>query len=201
MADRCTLYDDFKTRFLEIRKNNKQLNHLTNPKQDHLEGPPPEKDVQTAFIRGAVISVVAVWEAYLQDLLEEVFELVVEHIKSKGPAAMLNREAPRQIVQKSIENYLESDKSELEKKSKLDAAADAGMAFLENPDLWKGILENYKKSVLDKPLHLTPMFLGDDGINKRFKGLLKTKKIFLMLLSHRSQYAIHSCVLLGTVNH
>ena len=168
MADRCTSYDDFKTRFLEIRKNNAQLNRLTKPEVVDI-------DVKTAFIRGAVISVMAVWEAYLQELLEEVFELVVGHIKeSKEPAAVLTQEAPRLIVRKSIENYL--DKSKLDKKSKLDAAADMGMDLLANPDLWKEILEKYEKSVLDKPLHLTPVFLGDDGIDKRFKGLLKTTK-------------------------
>ncbi len=178
MADRCTSYDDFKERLFEIRKNHSKLNRLTKPEVADIE-------VKTTFIRGAVISVMSVWEAYIQDLLEEVFGIVIGYIEREGPAAVLKqatlrkKQAPKEIIRKSIEHYmyLQVDKSNLDNKSKLSLETAACMSMeLLNPDLWKELLETYKKSALDKLLHLTPVFYGSDGIDQKFTSLLSIAK-------------------------
>ena len=160
----CKSYDNFYAQLCDIRKSNSVLNKRTRPGETEI-------DVKTAFIRGAIISVMAIWEAYIQDLLEEAFQIVVERIESKGLVRMLKQEAPKKMVQKSIKRYLD-EKHKLEGKSKIDVAcaADFGIDLLANPVLWKKLLKEYN------PLHLTPVFSGGDGIDQRFKGLLKTTR-------------------------
>lgn len=71
----CSAYDNFKSALEEIRKNYKDL----NPETGKLYEPEVDiaNDVLAAFLRGAVVSVLLVWEFYIYDLLCEGFSDVV----------------------------------------------------------------------------------------------------------------------------
>ena len=74
---KCKAYDGFKELLDELRRSYSMLNPkdgLCSPQgalSDH-------KDVAMEFIRGGIIRVMAAWEAYVQDVLREAFDIVVE---------------------------------------------------------------------------------------------------------------------------
>ena len=71
----CRAYDSFKSALHDVRKCYQVLNPTSGRLSDEELG--LKEEVLEEFRRGAVISVLSIWEFYVQDLLSEAFNHVV----------------------------------------------------------------------------------------------------------------------------
>ena len=165
--DRCAAYNVFKKQFLEMREKHKALNEVIW-QADTIHGKActdeERREVQTVFYRSAIVSVLATWEAYVQDLFVEVRDIVVASIKRDDPSKLSDK--GYEMVKKAIEHKQRSNPEM--------PLVDLCMKLIRNPEHWKELLDIYMQYKLDAALRVTPVFHGSSGIDKKFQDLFTT---------------------------
>ena len=155
--DRCAAYNVFKKQILEMREKHKALNEVIW-QADTIHGKActdeERREVQTVFYRSAIVSVLATWEAYVQDLFVEVRDIVVASIKRDDPSKLSDK--GYEMVKKAIEHKQRSNPEM--------PLVDLCMKLIRNPEHWKELLDIYMQYKLDAALRVTPVFHGSSGI-------------------------------------
>ena len=98
MSANCKSYNDFK----EVHRKRREIYMALNPLKGPICGPEgcpyPTKNpseipkVPMEFMRGAIVAIMATWEAYVRDILEEAFDEVVTTGRGRGSERMNWRE-------------------------------------------------------------------------------------------------------------
>lgn len=157
---KCRSYTKF-TRDLEYhRGNSKKVNDKgrSGPKEEWLD-----KDAFSEAYRGSFIHVVATWEKFVQDVLKETVEIVIECL------------AEDELCEEVRENPCVKDL--LREAFKNDSRAQAGDKTSQAK-----ALEEFKKTLL-KSCSICPIFVGKGAIDNRFKSLFQTKKCLSKIIA------------------
>ena len=172
MCDRCQAYDTFKKHFMEMREKHKALNEVIWHSVTHTDE--ERRELQTVFYRSAIVSVLAAWEAYVQDLFEEVQNIVVDSIKRTDRSMLSGKKGD--LVKKAVEHKQRSNQEMVELCLKL----------IQNPEHWKDLLDTYMQCKLDAALRVTPVFKGNAGIDKKFQDLFTTDQFLSEAIMKKS---------------
>lgn len=159
----------------------KRFNDLTKsvPSEQQLD-----RDANSQARRGSFIEVVATWEKYIQDILEETVETVFECITRNDSAQMaLVHPNARELMRKAVVHHVVIGKHGQKSKKKFvnltrheANAVDQIMSvdIFVQPDLWKTLLNTYKQSLLSRCGHVYPLFSRQDGIDSKFISIFET---------------------------
>ena len=171
-ATTCKSYDDFKQLLQDVRLKNRALNPqwglICGPQGPYRqENPGKVKEVPLEFMRGGLVRIMAAWEAYVQDLLGEAFDVVVSQIAEARTAPLFSG-CSLQLLKKVVGYRI--DPSGETKVGKVKAnATDLAVDLIEKPYTWKALFQEHKQRALDQ--FTTPTFYGKHGINAAFKAL------------------------------
>ena len=167
---RCEQYDTFFERFGDLRSKNSALNKVIRTGSKSQQRSEQEcQDLQMVYYRSAIISILATWEAYVQDLFEEVKDIIVESIINSD-VHDISRSWKSALVKEAIEMEVKKTSKKEEKTHKKDV--DLCMQLIQDPQHWKTLVDTYMKKKVDTAIRLKPMFKGSKGIDKKFQALL-----------------------------
>lgn len=130
-------------------------------KQDHLR-----KETNSQMLWPFYNHLVEKWEVFVRDLLKETVEVVYTKL-SDSDSADTNPHL-QEIVSCALLHH-----SSNETIHQL-GAMEMSRHILPRPDLWKDIVDSYKKHLLDKCDEVHPIFDGGNGIDKMFKMIFGT---------------------------
>jgi hypothetical protein len=176
-ATTCKSYDDFKQLLQDIRDKNRDL----NPNWGVICGPHGPyrqesqgivKAVPLEFMRGGLVRIMAAWEAYVQDLLGEAFDIIVSQLvearAAHSPSSVSG--CPLQLLKKVIGYRIDpSGETKQVDKVKANATDLAVDLYLEKPYTRITLFQEHKQRALDQ--FTTPTFYGKHGIDAAFKAL------------------------------
>ena len=157
----CTAYDDFKDD-LQGRKGNYSVLNSMFRDRDGQQHKPSEAEME--YIRGGIVSVMATWEAYMQDIMREALDIVIDSAgkeSSEMPFKCLVKKWPdcEKVVKRSLKNRISTYNPETAAYNLLLEREQA-----EDPH-WSLLLKEYLESILRK---VSPVFGGPNGIDEAF---------------------------------
>ena len=183
---RCEQYDTFIERFGDLRSKNSALNDVIWMGSKSQGWSKQEcRDLQMVYYRSSIIGILATWEAYVQDLFEEVKDIIVKSVNSD--VHDLSGSWKGALVKKAIEWEVSTSKKEVKTpKNEVDLC----MQLIQDPQHWKTVVDTYMKKKLDNAVRLKPMFKGSKGIDNKFQALLGmecvlSEVIMEKVLSHK----------------
>ena len=167
MGAKSEVYSAFLEEFVKLRGHHKLINTISNPQlqlpsqvSSFSEG--ERREAQYSVYGAAFISLLAKWEGYVQDFLEEMLRKVVSLICEKEPSQLNKKQA--ELLEKALEEW---HKNEHKGQKKPTAQALSRQLIVEQ-DKWKDILQSYATAAFKG---CSPVFHGDKGIAQTFKQL------------------------------
>ena len=127
------------------------------------------KEVPLEFMRGGLVRIVAAWEAYVQDLLGEAFDVIVSQIAEARAGPLFSASGcSLQLLKKVIEYRIDPSRDAKVGKVKANAT-ELAVDLIEKPYVWRALFQEHKQRALDQ--FTTPTFFGKHGIDAAFKAL------------------------------
>ena len=142
----CVAFDELMSRLEYAKDSILRLNELTAASPP-LPGEKESLDMKArnTFLRGAFVTVMAMWEGYVQDLLEESGIIVFD------PDAQIGINGKNEIIKRSDEYY--------------------SSIVVTGPEASKKPHELFKAHILKKATGIMPVFSGNRGIDEQFKKI------------------------------
>ena len=162
MDAKSEVYSAFLEEFMKLRGHHKLINTISNPQLQLPQGVSfPEGDrreAQYSVYGAAFTSILAKWEGFVQDFLEEMLRKIVSFICEKEPSQLNEKQA--ELLEKALEEW--------HKGQKKPTAQQLSRELIVDQDKWKDILRSYAAAAFKG---CAPVFHGDKGIAKTFKQL------------------------------
>ena len=160
----CTAYDDFKSDLQRRKGNYSVLNNMFHPRDGQLPQQHKPSEAEMEYIRGGIVSVMATWEAFMQDIMQEALDIVIDSAgkeSSEMPFKCLFKRWPdcEKVVKRSLKNRISTLNPET---VAYDLLLEREQA--EDPH-WSSLLKEYLESILRK---VSPVFGGPNGIDGAF---------------------------------
>jgi hypothetical protein len=165
----CNAYTIFTTVLKDIETHYSHLNPNKGAGSRLIEekyGPSTPRGNQAIqeYIKGGFVTIMASWEAYINDILDEALRLL--DAIGEGELSRLKKMWPhcQTLIQDAFIARTDSDPKRM-----------AARAFdhMVDRDSWRTLLEERCKQLLSK---MKPFFQGDDGIDATFQKLFSPKK-------------------------
>lgn len=169
LPQHCDAYTQFITVLKDIQTHYAHLNPIKGAGSRLIEekygySTPRGNQAIQEYIKGGFVTIMASWEAYINDILDEALRLL--DAIGEGELLRLKRNWPhcQTLIQDAFIARTDSDPKRM-----------AARAFdhMVNPDSWRTLLEERCKQLLSK---MKPYFQGDDGIDATFRQLFSPKK-------------------------
>ena len=157
----CQPYESFKERFIKGRKYNKVNNNLRNVFQG--DDDMSQREFQSMHGRNAVVNILATWEAFVQDMFEEVTDILLYEITNCQDISRLP-EKPQSLIEEAFKWKFSNNPKPKD-----------CMQLVCGQMKWKEILEEYMQFRLKDALDVTPIFISGEGIDKKLNHLLLCK--------------------------
>ena len=188
----CNSYKEFGEKLHYHRVNIQRLNDVVTNKflpQEKLPG----KDASSQLLRGLFTEVVATWEKYVQEILQEAVETVFKIVLDADSAqAAITATSSRELFKRAMVHHILLDDSGRRRestddkvKSKEEVAnltkressiVELSVNLVVQPNFWKELLVTFKESLLKRCDHVFPLLHGEDGIDSKFKSLFDTSR-------------------------
>jgi hypothetical protein len=165
----CIAFSEFQAILHDIRTHYSHLNPNKGAGSRLIEekyGPSTPRGNQAIqeYIKGGFVTIMASWEAYINDILDEALRLL--DAIGEGELSRLKKMWPhcQTLIQDAFIARTDSDPKRM-----------AARAFdhMVDRDSWRTLLEERCKQLLSK---MKPFFQGDDGIDATFQKLFSPKK-------------------------
>ena len=172
----CKPFEAFKKKLVYAKEGIRELNVLTKPdipgrpvtpKDDESD---PRTKARNTYLRGAFITVMAMWEGYVKDLLEESGRIVFDSVSA------LDYEEKKEIIASSAKYRLKgTDQKQMTEKT-IDLVTDI-VVDLASPEASSTPIREFKADILRQPIRsIVPMFFGSKdstctGIDDAFQKL------------------------------
>ena len=155
----CQPYESFKERFNKWRKYNTILN---NSLRSVFQGDNQmnQKEFQSMHSRNAVVNILATWEAFVQDMFEEVTDILLYEITMCRDISQLPKK-PQSLIEAAFKGKFGNG-----------AKPKDCMQLVCDQTEWRRILDEYMQNRLQTALNVTPIFISGEGIDKKLKHLL-----------------------------
>ncbi len=172
-ASQCSALANFKKEFCALELNPSHLN-----KRESLEDEVEQqkhhhsrKEANSQMLWPFYKQLVEKWELFVRDLLKEAAEVVYNKLcESDNTDSNPHLQA---IVTRSLLHH--SSNEPLHRQG----ASEMSSHLLSHPDLWRDIVESYKKHLLAKCDEVICVFNGVSGINETFKMLFNSSTFYL----------------------
>jgi hypothetical protein len=166
----CIAFSEFQAILHDIRTHYSHLNPNKGAGSRLIEekyGPSTPRGNQAIqeYIKGGFVRIMASWEAYINDVMEEAFVILLD-IVGEGDLSTLKGQWSH--CQSLIQDAF---KARTDKKPE-SMAAEAFECMLDT-DSWRTLLREKGQQLLSK---MNPFFHGDDGIDATFQKLFSPKK-------------------------
>jgi hypothetical protein len=158
-----TVLKDIETHYSHLNPNNSAGSRLVKEKGGYSTQK-GNRAIQE-YIKGGFVRIMASWEAYINDVMEEAFVILLD-IVGEGDLSTLKGQWSH--CQSLIQDAF---KARTDKKPE-SMAAEAFECMLDT-DSWRTLLREKGQQLLSK---MNPFFHGDDGIDATFQKLFSPKK-------------------------
>ena len=169
LPQHCDAYSQFTAILKDIQTHYSHLNPIKGAGSRLIEekygySTPRGNQAIQEYIKGGFVTIMASWEAYINDILDEALRLL--DAIGEGELVRLKRKWPhcQTLIQEAFIARTDSDPKRM-----------AARAFdhMVDRDSWRILLEERCKQLLSK---MKPFFQGDDGIDATFRLLFSPKK-------------------------
>ena len=181
----CKAFDALTTKLKDSKDSIRMLNELMKPDNPvppplthHHHAEDPKTNARNTYLRGAFITVMAMWEGYVQDLLEESGIIVFDSVSALDP------EEKKDIIARSATHHLKgTDQKEV--KEKTIALVSDIVVDLASPKASSAPIREFKAHILRKITgSIVPVFFRSkdtkdtkdttfNGIDDAFQKLFK----------------------------
>lgn len=166
----CIAFSEFQAILHDIRTHYSHLNPNKGAGSRLIEekyGPSTPRGNQAIqeYIKGGFVTIMASWEAYINDVMEEAFHILLDIV---GEGDLSTLKGKWNHCQSLIQDAF---KARTDKKPE-SMAAEAFKCMLQT-DSWRTLLREKGQQLLSK---MNPFFHGDDGIDATFQKLFSPKK-------------------------
>ncbi len=173
-TSQCSALSNFIKQFHALGLNPSHLNkresiedEVEQKKHDHSR-----KVANSQMLWPFYKQLVEKWEIFVRDLLKEAVEVVYNKLcESDNTDSNPHLQA---IVARSLLHHSSNDEP-----LHRQGASEMSSHLLSHPDLWRDIVERYKKHLLSKCDEVVCVFDGVSGINETFKMLFNTSTFCL----------------------
>ena len=188
--DICESYRSFKEEISTLSKHNATLLGAAEEANKTSEF----KGIIHTQLRGAIISMVTMWEAYIKDILEEALNLIARTVKNDPQKMFENglKDFNKRVIKHSLDG---NKKSEDDIKGR---AADLCLTMMNNPtEKWRECVNEYTKDLATKLHNIIPIFddcKKKECIDKKVIQILQpqSKKSVSVVMIKQTKFSILS---------